>query len=212
MIIPAVTSIVMLTVGDLLYDVFQNLRGPDAEPGIVHFIKLIIYGFSYLAIYGGGTMILWYVCGILFRESARGSHRIESWRPRGFEEMKSTFLLFAFSFALAGSPFLMLGTCISAPLRMLIAPLPLLVAWFNQNAFIGVSFDPFVTFRTQTENWKQFYVYVGALALLALVGGLLFYVPYCSIVAATLIVAVTIAFAAASGWHIGRTVKLMEKE
>lgn len=212
LIIPVVTATIMLTVGDMLYDVFQDLRGPGAEVGFMNAFKLVISGMAFLAIYGCGTMVLWYVCSIVFRESARGNHEVESWRPHGYDEMKSTFLLFGFSFALAGLPFMMLGTYFSASVRILIAPLLLLVAWFNQDVFIGVTFGPFTTFRTQSEDWKQFYIYVFALALLSLVGGLLFYVPYCSIIAATLIVAATIAFAAASGWHIGRTVRMMDED
>ncbi len=212
LIIPAVTAIIMLTVGDVLYDIFQDLRGPDAEVGFANAIKLIMSGFSFLAIYGCGTLILWYVCSVIFRESARGNHTVESWKTQGFDEIKSTFLLFAFSFALAGLPFLALGTYLSAPIRLLLAPLPLLVAWFNQNVFIGVSFEPFVTFQSQSGDWKQFYIYVFALAVLTLVGGLLFSVPYCSIIAAAVIAVTAIAFAAAAGWHIGRTVKMMDED
>lgn len=166
--------------------------------------------FGYLGIYGGGTIILWYVCGVLFRESALGNGTVESWRSHGFDELKSTMLLFAISFAIAGAPFLMMPSYISAPLRLLIAPLLLLVAWFNQSAYIGVAFEPFLTFKTQTGDWRVFYIYVLALALMTMLAGVLYHVPYCSLIAAIIIAAAAIAFASAAGWHIGRTIKMME--
>lgn len=210
LILRAVIAIVLLTLGMFVFHLFEGTIGENAEPGFVGAASMLFYGSLYLFIYGAATVWLWFICSFVFRDTARGLRQVETFKTQGFDEMKSTFLLFAFSFAVAGSPFLMLSSYISAPIRFLIAPLLLIVAWFNQWPFIGVDFEPFKTFKTEPSDWKQFYIYVLGLAFASCLGGLFYHVPYCGIIGATIMVVATLAFSAITGWHSGRMIRKLD--
>lgn len=203
---------VLMTFGDVLYDTFIGLQGDERERGLGHAFKLILFGLGFVGLHLAGTAILWYACSVIFRESARGKDKVPTWKMQGSNEFTSTILLFGFSCFLAGSFFLPLGISVSAPLRMLIAPIPLLLAWYSQNPFIGTDFTPLKSLSSQGPNWQTFYLFVFVLAVITCVGGVFFMVPYCSIIGAIIICLTTVVFAAVTGWHVGRTVQLMEVE
>ena len=210
-IIRTIPAVLLLTVGVYLYNLYEGTLGDDAETGFVAAAATIVYGLGFLSVYGLGTCLLWYVGSFIFRDTARGFKKIESFSVQSFEEIQGTFMLFAFSMMVAGAPFLMFASFISMPARFLIAPVFLIVAWFNQNPFIGVAFEPFLTFKTEGNDWQIFYVTAFCCALVATIGGLLFKVPYCGFIGAILVALTTLTFAAAVGWHCGRMIKRLEQ-
>ena len=166
------------------------------------------------ALFGLGTIFLWYTAGIIFRKSAVGQRRIDSWRIGPSTEWTSTFLLIGFSFAVAGSPLMMFGaTWLSAPLRFFFA-LPMLVSvWFTQSPFKIISVDAFSRYRRQLPQWKSVWLVVLALASIAFVSGLMMAIPVrylnviTSFIGAVVLSFVTLGYAAVAGWHSGKVVE-----
>ena len=165
-------------------------------------------------LFGMGSLFLWYFAGVVFRKTATGDRRIESWKIGPSTEWTSTFLLIGFSFAVAGSPLLMFGaTWLSAPLRFFLA-LPMLVSvWFTQSPFHIISVDAFARYRRQRPQWRAVWLVVFALASIAFVSGLLMAIPipYFNIITSTLgaiaLSFTTLGYAAVAGWHSGKVVE-----
>ena len=165
-------------------------------------------------LFGLGSLFLWYFAGVVFRKTANGDRRIESWKIGPSTEWTSTFLLIGFSFAVAGSPMLMFGaTWLSAPLRFFLA-LPMLVSvWFTQSPFHIISTDAFARYRRQRPQWRSVWLVVFALASFAFVSGLLMAIPipYFNVITSTLgaiaLSFATLGYAAVAGWHSGKVVE-----
>ncbi len=164
--------------------------------------------------YAIGTILLWYFCGVVFRETAGGKKKIKSWKLGPTTEWSSTLLITAISFAIAGSPVLMfMSIFITAPVRFFLA-LPFLTAvWYAQSPFAIISSDVLVHMRKNGKHWKTVFLVVLALASLAFVAGILMHVPLpwvnvlTSALGAVFLSFVTLAFAAVAGWHSGMVVE-----
>jgi hypothetical protein len=191
---------------------YQNLEEPALGDWILNtFAWLFIGGLPYLA----GVLVLLYVCGYVFREAAYGNRQVFDWKTSGWPELTSTFLLFAFSFIIAGLPMLFLPLLVM-PARFLLAPPMLLGAWLNKSPFAIVAVDAFQNLSSDAQQWKNFYLNVGILIVISMLARLAIGVsiPIVSVLTsflgAALYVAVTIAFAAITGWHCGRIVQRLE--
>ena len=164
--------------------------------------------------YAVGTILLWYFCGVVFREAATGKKKIKSWKLGPTTEWSSTLLITAVSFAIAGSPVLMLMSIyITAPVRFLLA-LPFLTAvWYTQSPFAIISSDVVMHLRSNGKQWKTVFLVVLAMASIAFVAGVLMHVPMpwlnilTSGLGAVFLSFVTLAFAAVAGWHSGMVVE-----
>ena len=164
--------------------------------------------------YAIGTLMLWYFCGVVFREAASGKKKIKSWKLGHTTEWSSTLLITAFSFAIAGSPVLMLMSIyITAPVRFILA-LPFLTAvWYVQSPFAIISSDVVMHLRSNGKQWKTVFLVVLAMASIAFVAGVLMHVPVpwlnilTSALGAVFLSFVTLAFAAVVGWHSGMVVE-----
>ena len=164
--------------------------------------------------YAIGTLMLWYFCGVVFREAASGKKKIKSWKLGHTTEWSSTLLITAFSFAIAGSPVLMLMSIyITAPVRFILA-LPFLTAvWYVQSPFAIISSDVVIHLRSNGKQWKTVFLVVLAMASIAFVAGVLMHVPVpwlnilTSALGAVFLSFVTLAFAAVVGWHSGMVVE-----
>ena len=97
-----------------------------------------------------------------------------------------------------------------------LAPPLLLGAWYNKSPFAVVAVDAFQSSGEQIGQWKSLYSFNVCLIVFSIIGGLLMSVSvfilsaFCSMIGAAILVATTIAFAAASGWHCGRIVQQLE--
>ncbi len=175
------------------------------------FSRFLLGGIPFIA----GTLLLWFVCGYVFRDSAGGKRQVARWGVSGTSELSSTFLVFAFSYLIAGLPLAFFPLLIT-PIRFLAAPPLLLAAWFNQSPFSIVSVDAFQTLKHDASQWKSFYSLMLVLAALSLVAGLLLMIPtflllwVFSLAGMALTVLLTIAFAAVTGWHCGRIIESLE--
>ena len=164
-----------------------------------------------------GTLLLWFICGYVFRNAASGNRQVASWGISGTAELSSTFLIFSFSFLVAGLPLLFVPFLIN-PFRFLVAPLLLLAAWYNGSPMAIVSVDAFQNFREDADQWKSFYLFIILLVFLALIaGGLLMIQLFLllwvfSLAGMAINVTLTIAFAAVAGWHCGIVVQSLENK
>ena len=179
----------------------------------------VIGGVPYLI----GLATLWFTCGYIFRDAALGQRRVLSWKNTGIAAIKATFLLFSFGFFIGGlpmppvKPFLYL----ILPLRFLLGSLFLLSAWYSQGAFSILNIDAFKNVKKHMSQWVQYYSFILALAAIGFVAGMIFWmrgvIPifagtvFVSVIAVSLTVVVTLAFAAVCGWHCGRVVEALEK-
>jgi hypothetical protein len=192
--------------------VHQDSEAPIGEWAISMIVWFLFGGIPYLI----GTLLLWFVCGYVYRESAHGRNQISGWATGGSSEFSSTFLIFAFGYFIAGLPMAFVSWLI-VPFRFLFAPPLLLSAWFNQSPFAIIAVDAFQNVQRDWYQWKSFYLYVLALAGIALVGGLLMMIPIfilsaiTSLIGAAILVSVTIAYTAVTGWQCSLVMKRLEK-
>lgn len=158
-----------------------------------------------------GVGLLWLLCGFVFREAASGNEQVSNWSIQSFGELKSTFLVFGFSFFIAGLPISPIPIMFAFvhPLRCLIAPLFLLSAWYSRNPLAIVSVDAFKHFRRESNEWGKFYMLAVGMGAMGFIGGLLMLVSVSgvsfitSLLGAVLVTMSTVIFAAATGWHCG---------
>ena len=168
-----------------------------------------------------GLVMLWTVASFVFRDAAKGHQKVQRWTVAGQSDFLSTLLVFAFSFFIAGLPGAVLWLLIM-PLRMIIAPLMLISAWFNHSPWEIVSVDWFKSTNGKAKQWTTVYIWFGGLAFVGLLAGLVFlarasttvYVvdAFLSIFAIGLNVVITLVFAAIAGWHCGAVIENLDQE
>lgn len=169
-------------------------------------------------VYLTGLAALWWTSSYLFRDAALGKRSVASWSNAGTNELLSTFLLFAFGFFIGGLPAAFFASVI-LPLRLLLGPLFLLSAWYNQSPFAIVSVDAFQSASQNASQWKRFYTFTGGLAFLGFAAGLIFWMrcllPFAVGLAAIIFgiaicTVVTLLFAVVCGWHCGCVAESLE--
>ncbi len=204
----AVVATILIALGAMTLSFFHGLD--KTEKGFVAAFITAISGLLYWALGGAGTVFLWYICGYVFRATARGADSVKHWKYRGFDEIKSIFLLFSFSFFIVWIPLAMIWPWVSAPIQMLLAPFLLLGAWYNQSPFNVLCMDAFKNAGEESGEWMKFMLCILGIAVLTAVACALCWIefmnPVFSIVGATILVVMTIAFAAITGGHVGRVV------
>ncbi len=170
-----------------------------------------------VAPYAIGTLLLWFLCGYVFRGAAAGNRHVATWQINGSADVWSTLLVFSFSFFVAGLPLAFFPVLVM-PFRCLVAPPLLLAAWYNKSPFAIVAVDAFLKFNHQWRMWRSLYLFLLALAGVSLVGGLLIAVQMfllsfvTSLVGAAILMLVTIAFATVTGWHCSQVLRELENE
>lgn len=198
----------------------------SAEPGpmldrLIISAQWVIVGFTpYLL----GLIFLWFAASYVFRDAALGQRQVTSWKNSGRAEVTGTISLFSFGFFIAGLPMVVpafLDVALILPLQIMVAPLFLLSAWFNQSPFAIVSVDAFANVGKQRSQWKAFYTFMLALGFGSVILALLFLlrniIPIygvnviISMLGTAGVALVTLAFAAATGWHCGRMVADLEE-
>ena len=167
-----------------------------------------------------GLMGLWTVAGFVFRDAVQGHAKFQGWTAGGQASFWPTFLLFGFSFFIAGLPGAILSVLI-IPLRMMIAPLFLISAWFNGSPWQIISADWYYVVSKNKSQWITVYSCFAALALAGLMVGSVFLTRRLSdLLAVDLILTaigiglntvITLVFAAIAGWHTGAVIESIEQ-
>ena len=214
----AILATVMIGLGSALYHQL-GLNPMDAEPGTA----MVRFGAALLQFIFGtlpfwiGTLLLWLVAGVYYRDAALGEPQASDLRFSAATELRDTFTIFAFSFFMAGLPFVLFGAMwLTLPMRMLLGIFFLIASWHGQSPFAIVSADLFSTFKSQSGHWKQFAIVLFALCWMGFVGGMLMEVEifvlswFTSIVGSVVVAAVTSIFAVTAGWHVARITASME--
>ena len=167
-----------------------------------------------------GLLGLWTVAGFVFRDAVQGHAKFQGWTSGGQASFWPTFLLFGFSFFIAGLPGAILSVLI-VPLRMMIAPLFLISAWFNGSPWQIISADWYHVVSENKSQWITVYSCFAALALAGLMVGSVFLTRrYSDLLAVDLILTaigigmntvITLVFAAIAGWHAGAVIESIEQ-
>lgn len=206
----------LLGVGAVFYH-FGSLIYNDSEPWGGRVIGMLGLYLGFLLFWLAGSGVLLYCAAALFRDSALGYTQVRRWFPVPWNEFQATFLLFSFPYVLAGLPlvgvFFLTGFSLAGPFRMLAAPLLLLGAWYNRHPLACIAIDAFTRVPQQRRDWLWFYSYMFLLAVVMLLSGLLYRLPFFPVyfVAAVIQSFTVAAFAILSGWHIGRVVVDLEQ-
>jgi hypothetical protein len=176
--------------------------------------------FGYLPYYAG-LLALWTTAGFIFRDAAEGYAKVQRWTVAGQSEFWSTFLLFSFSFFIAGLPAFVFSV-LMIPMRMIIAPLFLISAWFGRSPWMIINTDWFTAVSNNKSQWTVVYTWFVAMALIGIVTGLMFFVRrwidvFVVDVLLTMIgigfnTVLTLAFAAIAGWHTGAVIESLDDE
>ena len=171
-----------------------------------------------LGVFFIGYIILMYVCGVIFRETAQGETKVDSVKATDAADFTSTMLLFGFSMAIAALPCMFFGYMwLSIPVQFLLGGCFLYAAWKNQAAFSIISGSIVSSFSQCSESWKKWLAVAGISAAGGIIGGLLLevYWPIISVftsIAGSIVVAMsTLLYAAVSGWHCGNVVEKMNQ-
>ena len=167
-----------------------------------------------------GLLGLWTVAGFVFRDAVQGNSKFQGWASGGQASFWPTFLLFGFSFFIAGLPGAILSVLI-IPLRMMIAPLFLISAWFNGSPWQIISADWYHVVSKNKSQWITVYSCFAALALAGMMVGSVFWTRCKSdLLAVDLILTaigigmntvITLVFAAIAGWHAGAVIESIEQ-
>lgn len=176
--------------------------------------------FGYLPYYAG-LIGLWATAGFIFRDATEGFSKVQRWSVAGKSEFWSTFLLFAFGFFIAGLPAAVFSL-VMIPMRMVIAPLFLISAWFNRSPWMIVSTDWFAAISENKSQWMTVYYWFVAFAFAGFIAGLLFMVRgwvevfavdvLLTIMGIGINIVLTLAFAAIAGWHTGAVIESLDTE
>ena len=216
----AIVSVIVMAIGGAVWQWIQPHR---IEPESVEFgQRMLSYGTGLLfgqLVFFVGYIVLLFVGGVVFRETARGKTKVTSVSASGGAEFTSTMLLFGFSMFVAALPCMFFGLMfISLPFQFFLAGIFLFAAWKNQAAFQIVSTSVFQSFSDHGNSWKNWAMGTGIAAFLGFVGGGLMevYFPvvsvFTSFAGAMLIAFATLFYAAISGWHCGSVVEKLEAE
>ncbi len=169
------------------------------------------------AVFFVGYIILLFVGGVIFRETAQGETKVESVSVTDAADFTSTMLLFGFSMFIAALPCMFFGYMfISLPFQFFFAGILLFAAWKNQSAFSIVSGNVFTSISKDSASWKNWLIGTGIAAAGGIVGGMLMevYLPiisvFTSIAGAIMIAFATLLYAAITGWHCGTTVENLQ--
>ena len=215
----ALVSIVVMAIGSSVW----HWLGPhllDSETSslanrILYWGAGSIFG---LGVFFIGYIILMFVCGVIFRETAQGETKVDSVSATDAADFTSTMLLFGFSMAIAALPCMFFGYMwLSLPVQFLLGGCFLYAAWKNQAAFSIISGSIVSSFSQCSQSWKKWLAVVGISAAGGIVGGLLMevYWPIISVftsIAGSIVVAMsTLLYAAVSGWHCGNVVEKMNQ-
>ena len=167
-----------------------------------------------------GLLGLWTVAGFVFRDAVQGHSKFQGWTTGGQASFWPTFLLFGFSFLIAGLPGAIVSVLI-IPLRMMIAPLFLISAWFNGSPWQIISADWYYVVSKNKSQWLTVYSCFAALALAGLMVGSLFWArSFSELLAVDLVLTtigigmnalITLVFAAIAGWHAGAVIESIEQ-
>ena len=168
-----------------------------------------------------GLLGLWMVAGIVFQHAAQGHTQVQRWTKAGKSELWPSFLLFGFSFFIAGLPGAIFQVMI-IPLRMLVAPLFLISAWFNFSPWQIVSTDWYQSIQENKSQWIIVYSCFGGLAFAGLLtGGVFMARGFSDLVAVDLVLTfigvvanamITLVFAAIAGWHTGAVIESLDQD
>ncbi|MEL7496060.1 MAG: hypothetical protein AAFN77_00515 [Planctomycetota bacterium] len=216
-------AVVLMIIGASLGIYFFPAGTTIKEAGLGDFASRAFMSITFGAVpYYLGLMALWTIAGYIFREAALGRLNIKSWSINGFSEIQGTFLLFAFSFFVAGSVAVFLPF-LTMPLRVLLAPIFLASAFFNRSVWGIVAADIFSNASKLQSQWVTFYIWMLSLAGIGMIAGLLFYArgldlgagwinPILSTFGVVLNTVVTLVFAAVTGWHAGLINRDLQEE
>ncbi len=170
--------------------------------------------------YALGLAGLWLAASFVFRDAAMGRRQVQTWKTTGTNELLATFLIFGFSFFVAGVMGVFAGP-LTIPLRVLVAPLFLLAAWYNRSFWSIASLDVFSDFQELSKQWGRCYSWLALLAVTGLLIGILFWLRRfidsyiaCAIITVIGVVLgnlVTLVFAAIAGWHAGKIVTYLNR-
>ena len=181
-----------------------------------YFTSFLFGGVPYLI----GVLVLWTVAGFVFRDAVQGHAKFQGWTAGGQASFWPTFLLFGFSFFIAGLPGSIVFVLI-IPLRMMVAPLFLISAWYNGSPWQIVSSDWYHVVNKNKSQWITFYGCFVALAFAGLMTGLVFLArSFSDLMAVDLVLTaigicmntlITLVFAALAGWHVGAVIECLEQ-
>ena len=167
-----------------------------------------------------GLFGLWTIAGFIFRDAVQGHAKVQRFSGKGQSDFWSSFLLFGFSFFIAGLPGAIFYVLI-IPLRMLVAPLFLISAWFNSSPWQIISADWYHVVNKNKSQWITVYACFGGLAFAGLMAGGVFFARCNSdLVAVDIILTaigimmnsvITLVFAAIAGWHAGAVIESLDR-
>ncbi len=202
--------------------VWQWVRTDLAEPDTYSFAEdLLGWGIGLLcgqSVFFIGYIILLFVGGVVFRETAQGKTKVDSISVTDSADFTSTMLLFGFSMFIAALPCMFFGyMSISIPFQFFFAGALLFAAWKNQGAFSIVSGSLLNSISQNSASWKNWLLGAGLASLGGIVGGGLMEVPmqiisvFTSIAGAIIITFATLLYAAITGWHCGSAVESLQE-
>ena len=214
----AIVATLLIGLGSALYHQL-GLNPIEAEPGtaMVRFAAALLQFIFGTLPFWFGTLLLWLVASVYYRDAALGEPQASNLRFSAATELRDTFAIFAFSFFLAGLPFVVIGAMwLTLPMRMLLGTFFLVASWHNKSPFAIVSADLFATFGSESKRWKQFAIVVLALCWMGFIGGMMMEVDmfvlswFTSLIGSVIVAAVTLVFAVTAGWHVARITASME--
>ena len=221
MVASAAALLVMLIGGfssEVIFPVGINTESMAVTTSIYKYFASFLFG--YLPYYLG-LLGLWTIAGVVFQHAAQGHLKVQRWTKGGQGELWSSFLLFGFSFFIAGLPGAIFQLMI-IPLRMLVAPMFLISAWFNYSPWQIINTDWYQSVNENKPQWLTVYACFGGLAFAGLLtGGVFMARSYSELVAVDLILTfigivsntvITLVFAAIAGWHTGAVIESLDQD
>ena len=215
----ALVSIVTMAIGSSIWHWIASYQ-VDSETATLG-SRMLNWGAG--TVFGTGTFLVGYIIllfigGVIFRETAHGETKVDSVSVSNAPEFTSTMLLFGFSMMIAALPCMLFGLMfLTVPFQFLLGGCFLFAAWQNQSAFSIVSANIFNSFSQYSESWKKWFAVAAIAAAGGFIGGLLMeaYWPIISVftsIAGSIIVTLsTLLYAAVSGWHCGNVVEKMKQ-
>ena len=219
-----IAGVLMLIGGVSSQVIFPDFNAQDMTVTTAMYKYFVSFLFGCMPYYFG-LMILWTVAGFVFRDAVHGHVKVQRWMATGQSDFWSSFLLFSFSFFIAGLPgafFEMLYLPLVIPMRMIVAPLFLISAWFNYSPWQIVSTDWYHVIGENKSQWITVYSCFGGLALAGLLAGGVFLArSFTDLIAVDLILTtigigmntvITLVFAAIVGWLTGSVMESLDQD